>query len=149
MIFVRLRQQPPARHFDLANVCKGRSGAKNRDVFAHPVPVAHVCHIVLLRSNGRCQLHPVPQSFVVSHIERRPFPRFCPLIEIGDDADLVDDERVRAQVSHFVGNVYVEPIQHGYHGYERRHRQDHSQQCEKSPQLVRAQRIERNAKSLL
>ena len=118
-------------------------------VFAQSVPVAHIRHIVLLRSDGRRQLHAVPQSFVVGHIERRPFPRFSPLIEVGDDAYLVDDERVRAQVGHFVGYVYVEPIQYGYHGYERRYRQDHPQQCKKCPQLVRAQRIERDTKSFL
>ena len=138
MVFIGLRQQPPTRHFDLANVSEGRRSPDDRHVFAQSVSVAHICHVVLLRRNSRCQLHSISQRFVILHVERRPFSRPRPLVEIGNDADLIHHERVRAQVRHFIGHIYIESVQHGYHRHERRDRQDHSQQCEKSPQLVRS-----------
>src|SRR5207247_1896636 len=70
------------------------------------------------------------------------------LLPARDDPELGDDEQLGSQHGEGLPDVGVQPGDHGDDGDDRHHAEDHSQESQEGPQLVRAQRRDGDAKDL-
>ena len=144
MIFVNIGKEPAVQDVNVADGSETGSRANDHHVFTEVVAIAHVGKCSHLTGDGIGEPHALAQSVQIVHAERRTFAGFVPFLLVGDDADAVDHESVRAQVSDFIGDVDVEAVENGDDGDQGGDGQDHAEQGQESTQFVRAQGIERN-----
>ena len=68
------------------------------------------------------------------------------LVDVGDHGrDFADDENVRAEVENFLRHVAIDAVDESDYGNNRSHADHDAQQRQRGAQLVRPQRLQRDA----
>jgi hypothetical protein len=142
MRFVRSRQKSSRGNVDAPHFRIVGGHSKDVHVLHQVVAGADIRDRRQQRSHLACGPHSRLQlrKFIRGH--QWPFLCLYPGVVAGDDSESREHVNVGAKIGDFVGHIKIQARDHAHHRYQSRHREDHSQQRQEAPQLVRSQRVQ-------